>query len=65
MSKGKKNKNKIDSRKEDIDLINGALKGKQECYEKLMKKYYSLINNLIKKMIFEKDEVEDLTQEAL
>ncbi len=52
------------SKIEDNDLIDGALKGKKECYEKLMKKYYNLISHLIRKMVFEKDEVDDLTQET-
>ncbi len=54
----------VNSKIEDNDLIDGALKGKKECYEKLMKKYYNLISHLIRKMVFEKDEVDDLTQET-
>ena len=33
-------------------------------YKKLIKKYYKLVNNLIYRMIYNKDDVEDLTQEA-
>jgi RNA polymerase sigma factor (sigma-70 family) len=52
------------SKLEDISLIEEALNGKQSAYDKLMKKYYQHIYNLIYKMIFKKEDVEDLTQEA-
>lgn len=52
------------SKLEDIQLIEEALAGKQSAYDKLMKKYYQHIYNLIYKMIFKKEDVEDLTQEA-
>lgn len=49
---------------EDIILIEEALSGKQSSYDKLMKKYYQLIYNLVYRMISKKEDVEDLTQEA-
>lgn len=49
---------------DDNILINNALAGDQTAYEKLMKKYYQLIYNLIFRMISRKEDVEDLTQEA-
>lgn len=49
---------------DDNNLINKALEGDQAAYEKLMKKYYQLIYNLIFRMISKKEDVEDLTQEA-
>lgn len=52
------------SKAEDIKLIDEALSGKQSSYEKLMKKYYQMIFNLIYRMISKKEDVEDLTQEA-
>lgn len=52
------------SKSEDIILIDQALAGKQSSYEKLMKKYYQLIYNLVYRMISKKEDVEDLTQEA-
>ncbi len=52
------------SKSEDIALIEEALAGKQTSYEKLMKKYYQLIYNLVYRMISKKEDVEDLTQEA-
>ncbi|MBN1632924.1 MAG: sigma-70 family RNA polymerase sigma factor [Ignavibacteria bacterium] len=45
-------------------LIRSALAGEQNSYERLMKKYYNLIQSLVYKMIFNKEDVEDLTQEA-
>lgn len=52
------------SKIEDIALIDEALQGNQTAFEKLMNKYYQHIYNLIYKMIFKKEDVEDLTQEA-
>ncbi len=52
------------SKADDIALIEEALAGKQVSYEKLMKKYYQLIYNLVYRMISKKEDVEDLTQEA-
>lgn len=52
------------SKNEDIELIENALKGHQQAYDKLMKKYYNLVHGLIYKMIFRKEDVEDLAQEA-
>lgn len=56
--------NKSVSKLEDYNLIDKAIKGDQSAYERLMKKYYKLVNNLIYRMIYNKDDVEDLTQEA-
>lgn len=52
------------SKTEDIALIEEALAGNQPSYERLMKKYYQLIYNLVYRMISKKEDVEDLTQEA-
>lgn len=52
------------SKADDIKLIEEALSGKQVSYDKLMKKYYQLIYNLVYRMISKKEDVEDLTQEA-
>jgi RNA polymerase sigma-70 factor (ECF subfamily) len=52
------------TKSDDNILINKALEGDQTAYEKLMKKYYQLIYNLIFRMISRKEDVEDLTQEA-
>lgn len=53
-----------ESKAEDIVLIDNALSGSQVAYDKLMKKYYQLIYNLVYRMISKKEDVEDLTQEA-
>jgi RNA polymerase sigma factor (sigma-70 family) len=55
---------KKDSKVEDIILINDAIAGKQDAYKKLMNKYRQLIYNLIFRMIRNKEDVQDLTQEA-
>ena len=52
------------SKADDAILIDKALAGDQASYEKLMKKYYQLIHNLVYRMIIKKEDVEDLTQEA-
>ena len=55
---------KLESRKEDSRLIKAALKGDQISFRAIMKKYHGQVYNLLYRMIHEKDEVEDLTQEA-
>lgn len=64
MSNGVSENTKRDSKAEDISLINDAIAGKQEAYQRLMTKYRQLIYNLIFRMIRNKEDVEDLTQEA-
>ncbi len=55
---------RFESRNEDISLIQEALAGDQNSFSRLRQKYHDAIFNLIYRMIREKDEVEDLTQEA-
>ena len=53
-----------DSRAEDNALIRNALAGDDHAFGRLRQKYHDAIFNLIYRMIREKEEVEDLTQEA-
>jgi RNA polymerase sigma-70 factor (ECF subfamily) len=53
-----------ESRREDSESIRRALGGDQKAFRKLRAKYYEAIYNLIYRMIHNRDEVEDLTQEA-
>jgi RNA polymerase sigma factor (sigma-70 family) len=53
-----------DSRRQDSEIIKQALRGDQAAYQKLMRKYHDAIHMLIYRMVREKAEVEDLTQEA-
>ncbi len=53
-----------DSRTQDSVIIREALRGDQSAYKKLMRKYHDAIYMLIYRMVREKSEVEDLTQEA-
>src|SRR6266849_10478160 len=55
---------KLESRKEDSRLIHAALKGDQHAYKKLLKKYHDQIYHLIARIIHNKEQVADLTQEA-
>ncbi|MBS1493523.1 MAG: sigma-70 family RNA polymerase sigma factor [Bacteroidetes bacterium] len=64
MSNSGPSENISKTKSDDNILINKALAGDQTAYEKLMKKYYQLIYNLIFRMISRKEDVEDLTQEA-
>src|SRR5665647_57025 len=64
MSEDKSQENKNASKLEDYELIGKAIKGDQSSYDRLMKKYYKLVHNLIYRMIYNKEDVEDLTQEA-
>lgn len=59
-----KEQQKAESRAEDSQLIQAALKGDNAAYKKLMKKYHDAIYNFIYRMIHDKHQVEDLTQEA-
>ena len=60
----KTDQRRIESKNEDSKLIRLALKGDQSSFARLRQKYHDAIYNLIYRMIREKDEVEDLTQEA-
>jgi RNA polymerase sigma-70 factor (ECF subfamily) len=53
-----------ESKSEDMRLIKQALGGKQDAYERLVKKYSGYTRNLIYRMITNREDVEDLTQEA-
>jgi RNA polymerase sigma-70 factor (ECF subfamily) len=55
---------RFESRGEDCTLIRQALAGDQKAFHKLRLKYYSPIFKLINRMIRNREEVEDLTQEA-
>jgi RNA polymerase sigma-70 factor (ECF subfamily) len=55
---------RLDSRSEDSVLIQEALRGNERAYKKLLKKYHDPIYSFILRMVHEKDQVEDLTQEA-
>ncbi|MDD8018080.1 MAG: sigma-70 family RNA polymerase sigma factor [Bacteroidota bacterium] len=55
---------RLESRAEDSKLIKAAIKGNQKSYRALLKKYHDQVYNLLYRMVHEKDEVEDLTQEA-
>lgn len=60
----KTDRRRIESKNEDTKLIQQALNGDQNSFARLRQKYHDAIFNLIYRMIREKDEVEDLTQEA-
>lgn len=55
---------RLESKQEDTILIQEALAGNQPAFARLRQKYHDAIYNLIYRMIREKDEVQDLTQEA-
>jgi RNA polymerase sigma factor (sigma-70 family) len=55
---------RFESRREDSALIRQALACDQNAFRKLRLKYYAPISKLIGRMIRNREEVEDLTQEA-
>lgn len=57
-------KNKSDSKEEDFEAIRRVLDGDNTAYEFLQKKYKNLIYSLVKKMIKNDSDVEDLVQET-
>ncbi len=54
----------LERRSEDALLIRSALRGDQAAYKRLMKKYHPALFNLICRLVRNRDEAEDLTQEA-
>lgn len=64
MGSMQKRKNKTDSKYEDFDAIRKVLAGDNAAYELLQKKYKNLIYSLVKKMIKNDSDVEDLVQET-
>ena len=60
VSKEKKKK----SQAEDLELLENINKGSQAAYNRLQKKYYKIVLSLIRKMIKDEDDAEDLTQES-
>jgi RNA polymerase sigma factor (sigma-70 family) len=59
-----KDQRKLKSRQEDAEMIREALSGSQDAFAKLMRKYYDSIYSLIFRMIQDKAEIDDLTQEV-
>jgi len=55
---------RLESRAEDSLLIKRALEGDQKAFHKLRMKYYDAIFKLVNRMVHNRQEVEDLTQEA-
>lgn len=55
---------RLESREEDSLLIKRALGGDQKAFHKLRIKYYDAILKLVNRMVHNRQEVEDLTQEA-
>ncbi len=60
----KQSRQKLDSREEDSRLIHKALAGDNTAFRKLMDKYHDPIYSFVWKMIHDRSQVEDLTQEA-
>jgi RNA polymerase sigma factor (sigma-70 family) len=59
-----KEQRKVDSRDEDSRLIHEALAGDDRAFKRLMEKYHDAIHNFIFRMVHDREQVEDLTQEA-
>ncbi len=55
---------KAESKREDIQLVEQALKGNQAAYDRLIKKYKSTISFVLLRIIQDKNEVEDIVQEV-
>jgi RNA polymerase sigma-70 factor (ECF subfamily) len=59
-----KQENKILSNQEDIEIIKTILTGDKNSFSKLQKKYYRTVFSVIRRMIRNEDDAEDLTQET-
>ncbi len=57
-------KDNLQSQEEDLKAIRLALDGNQRGFEFLQKKYKRIINTIIRKMVKNQDDVDDLTQET-
>jgi RNA polymerase sigma-70 factor (ECF subfamily) len=55
---------RLDSREEDSRIIQRALAGDEAAFRDLMEKYNDAIYNFIFRMVHDRQQVEDLTQEA-
>ncbi len=55
---------RLESRSEDARIIQAALKGDDKAYKLLMNKYHDAIFSFVYRMIHDREQVEDLTQEA-
>lgn len=55
---------KLESRSEDTRLIHAAIRGDDKAYKLLMRKYHDAIYSFVYRMVHDKEQVEDLTQEA-
>jgi RNA polymerase sigma-70 factor (ECF subfamily) len=55
---------KLASRNDDYQTIQDALRGDNRAYRKLMDKYHDAIFSFIFRMVHDREQVEDLTQEA-
>jgi RNA polymerase sigma factor (sigma-70 family) len=51
-------------RETDIDLIEQSLEGSGRAFKKLVERYYSLVYSVVRGIIGNRDEVEDVTQEV-
>lgn len=59
-----KEERQLRSRQEDYDLVARALGGDQSAYTRLRDKYWRSIYTMLSRMIRDKNDAEDLTQEA-
>ncbi|MDB5035394.1 MAG: polymerase, sigma-24 subunit, subfamily [Chlorobi bacterium] len=59
-----KEERQLRSRQEDYDLVARALQGDQSAYARLRNKYWRSIEAMLSRMIRDKNDAEDLTQEA-
>jgi RNA polymerase sigma-70 factor (ECF subfamily) len=59
-----KEERQLRNRQEDHELVSRALEGDQAAYSKLRNKYWRQIQSMLSRMIRDKHDAEDLTQEA-
>jgi RNA polymerase sigma factor (sigma-70 family) len=59
-----KPKKSLASNEEDIDTVNKILAGDNSAFRILQKKYKQIIASLIRKMVRDEDDIDDLTQET-
>ncbi len=59
-----KNNKELQSREEDFDAIKKVLAGEKSAFQHLQNKYVNIVSSLIRRMINDEDDVQDLTQDS-
>lgn len=54
----------VESKQEDYEIVKNVLGGNKDAFSRLQNKYQKIIASLIRRMVQDEDDIDDLTQEA-